>query len=262
MNERYIDVDGETIAYFDEGDALEALIFIHGAFIDKSYWNDQLAHFKQKYRVLAIDLPGHGASSMNKITWSIPMFARLIRHFAEKLDLNNLTIIGHSLGADVMLEVTTFDISRISRLVDVDHLKQVGVSLPAEAIAQLVASLKENFAGTCEQYATSALMTENTRSEISQRLLADYNKMLPEFAIPLLASSFNYAARQSEILSALPLKLYLMHVNYDHSSVNEWTRNLGCSCELHKLTGTCHYPMIEQPKQFNETLDTILAGSE
>jgi pimeloyl-ACP methyl ester carboxylesterase len=37
------------------------LLFVHGWCINKSYWESQMKYFRDKYTVVAMDLPGHGA---------------------------------------------------------------------------------------------------------------------------------------------------------------------------------------------------------
>src|SRR5699024_10524794 len=83
------------------------ILFIHGAFIDKEYWNEQLSYFSSNYRVVAIDLAGHGNSTHNRTEWTVQNFGKDISEFIKKLSLKNVILIGHSFGTDVMLETAT-----------------------------------------------------------------------------------------------------------------------------------------------------------
>lgn len=258
MKENSINVNGENLFYFDSEKGGTTLLFIHGAFISKEYWNNQLSYFAPKYRVIAIDLAGHGNSTHNRTEWTVQNYGKEIREFIHKLSLKNVILIGHSFGSDIMLEATTENSSQINGLIEVDHLKNVGAEMPKENIDQLVASLKSDFKNTCEHYAKQALVTDGTNSEIVNKLLKDYRQMNPDVGVPLLQNNFKYPSRETELLSALKLKLYLIHVSYSATNETSLKKYLGNNYELYTLNGTCHYPMLENPSEFNELLKKIL----
>ncbi len=160
-----IEINNQSLAYFDNGKGNPTLLFIHGAFINKEYWSEQITHFSPKYRVIAIDLAGHGNSSHNRTEWTIQNYGKDISKFMDKLSLKNVILIGHSIGADIILETVTDNPKPIIGLVGIDYFKNVGVELPEKTIDQLVTSLKTDFVNTCEQYAKQALLTKETNSE-------------------------------------------------------------------------------------------------
>ena len=55
-------IDGVPISYQVEGQGSPSLVFVHGWSCDRSYWAEQLSYFRKLYRVIAIDLAGHGDS--------------------------------------------------------------------------------------------------------------------------------------------------------------------------------------------------------
>lgn len=258
MNTKKITVNGENLSYLDSEKGDITLLFIHGAFITKEYWNEQLAYFEKKYRVLAIDLAGHGESSHNRTACEIQNFGNDISEFINVLSLKNIIIIGHSAGSDIMLETVTKNQSEIIGLVEVDHMKNVGVELPKKITNQLIKDLYKNFPLTCQQFAMQTLFTDNTDSEIVNRLLSDYEKMNPSVGISFLQSGFTYARREMANLRALSLKLHLVHVDYLPTNEANLKACLGDNYELHVMKGTCHYPMIESPKAFNSMLEKII----
>ena len=52
--------DGVRIAYDVTGEGEPTLVFVHGWCCDRSYWQPQVEYLSQQYRVVAIDLAGHG----------------------------------------------------------------------------------------------------------------------------------------------------------------------------------------------------------
>ena len=58
--------DNVRIDYTTTGEADTTLLFVHGAFINKDYWNAQVDFFSPNYKVVTIDLAGHGKSDKNQ----------------------------------------------------------------------------------------------------------------------------------------------------------------------------------------------------
>lgn len=90
-------------------DAPATLVFIHGLGGSQSTWATVLGNFAESYRVLALDLPGHGASSKPSPNeggdYSLPALAAAVGEVIEKLDLAPAVLIGHSLGGATALEL-------------------------------------------------------------------------------------------------------------------------------------------------------------
>src|SRR5512135_680182 len=63
--------DGVEIAYTDQGSGPVAIVFIHGGLADRTFWARQFAGLGSGYRLVALDLAGHGASGMNRKEWTV-----------------------------------------------------------------------------------------------------------------------------------------------------------------------------------------------
>lgn len=63
------------------------LLFVHGAYIDQSYWAEQVKYFSPKYRVVTFDLPGHGGSGRNRNDWTVAQFRKDLVAWMDQLDL-------------------------------------------------------------------------------------------------------------------------------------------------------------------------------
>ena len=79
------------------------VLLIHGFSSSGHTWDSMVNTLAQTHRVLVIDLPGHGltrgpqdASAVN-----ISFYADLVDAYLTALDLNNVTLIGHSMGGHV-----------------------------------------------------------------------------------------------------------------------------------------------------------------
>jgi len=92
-----LDINNQKINYIIRGKPEHPpLVLVHGIFTDIMGYKGLITELTDKYRVYALDLPGHGASS--KLT-SKTNLATLLDDFVLKLNINKPTIVGHSAGA-------------------------------------------------------------------------------------------------------------------------------------------------------------------
>ena len=94
--------DSIQIAYEVHGAGDPALIFVHGWSCDRSYWKGQLETFSKNFKVVAIDLAGHGESGLGRQAWTIEAFGADVEAVVEKLGLKRVILIGHSMRGDVI----------------------------------------------------------------------------------------------------------------------------------------------------------------
>lgn len=117
---RFVEFDGLKVHY-DEVGAGPALIFIHGGGPGSSglsNFSRNMAAFADRYRVIAIDLPGYGQSTKLKISeplWGY--YAKVLAGFIDALGLGKAHLVGNSLGGASALK-TALDFSeKVDRLV-------------------------------------------------------------------------------------------------------------------------------------------------
>lgn len=93
--------DGLNMGYIDQGRGRQTLLLVHGLASDYKAWYKVIWQLRQKYRCIALDLPGYGTSSPVSHPVSIQFFAARVNEFVEKLQLKNVTLVGHSMGGQV-----------------------------------------------------------------------------------------------------------------------------------------------------------------
>jgi len=115
-----IKVQGKRVHYSngggtDVGD--HAIILIHGAGMDRSVWQLQArALASMGGRVMAVDLPGHGKSEGDALL-SIPDMANWMIEFMDAAGVKTATLIGHSMGSMIALNVAAQNPDRVDKLV-------------------------------------------------------------------------------------------------------------------------------------------------
>ncbi len=95
--------DSIKIAYVDQGDGKKTLLFVHGLATYLPSWQKNIDVLKEHFRCVAIDLPGYGRSSKGYISGSMSYYADVIHQFIENRQLKNVILVGHSMGAQVVI---------------------------------------------------------------------------------------------------------------------------------------------------------------
>lgn len=114
----YIIIDGLKINYIDEGKGNDVLL-LHG-------WGGSIQTMipifnilKDKFRVVAVDLPGFGESDNPFTPWNSYDYAKCIYKFTEKLNLKELIIFGHSHGGRISIILSSeYNLARKQILID------------------------------------------------------------------------------------------------------------------------------------------------
>ncbi|MBA3827265.1 MAG: alpha/beta fold hydrolase, partial [Ktedonobacterales bacterium] len=81
-----------------------ALVFLHGVGSDKRVWAEQIAHFSQRYRAIALDYPGYGESDLPANPLGRPEIAAALWAALMALQVDRPHVIGLSMGGVIALE--------------------------------------------------------------------------------------------------------------------------------------------------------------
>jgi pimeloyl-ACP methyl ester carboxylesterase len=112
---RRADVVGTKVNYAELGGG-PPLILVHGLAGSWQNWLESIPHLARNHRVLALDLPGFGASPMPPWKISIPAYARFLHDFCERLGLERVSMLGHSMGGLIATELAITEPERVERL--------------------------------------------------------------------------------------------------------------------------------------------------
>jgi pimeloyl-ACP methyl ester carboxylesterase len=102
---KQINIAGLEINYNDVSpDKNETIVFIHGnSHSSRTFEHQFKSQELSDYRIIALDLPGHGLSSKSEI-YTIPFFSEILANFIEELQIKKYILIGHSLGGHIAIE--------------------------------------------------------------------------------------------------------------------------------------------------------------
>lgn len=94
-----------------------ALLLIHGIGNDHDTWRHVIPQLAKRYTVLVPDLLGHGRSDKPHADYSVAAYANGMRDLLGVLDIERVTVVGHSLGGGVAMQFAYQYPERCERLV-------------------------------------------------------------------------------------------------------------------------------------------------
>ncbi len=113
---RSITLNGHEIAYRDQGRG-DTVLLVHGMAGSSRTWRDVVPSLAEHHRVLAPDLVGHGRSEKPPGDYSLGAFANLLRDLLDALGIDQVTIVGQSLGGGIAMQFAYQFPDRVDRLV-------------------------------------------------------------------------------------------------------------------------------------------------
>jgi len=136
-----VEIAGHEVNYADLGEQgrHRPILFIHGLSGQWQNWLENIPHFAEQRRVVAVDLPGFGLSDMPAEKLSIELYGRVVAELCERLDLSPAVVVGNSMGGFVAAELAITHPESVERLM---LLSSAGVSQMDVAKSPVMAMAK------------------------------------------------------------------------------------------------------------------------
>ncbi len=250
--------DGVPIRYEVHGTGESALVFVHGWSCDRTYWDAQVPHFASQYTVVTIDLAGHGESGLERDAWTMSAFGQDVVAVADKLGLDQIVLVGHSMGGLVVVEAARLLGDRVKVVVGADTFGDVSGRIPDEQMEAFLQPFRADFSAAMGELARNNFFVPTSDSAFIERIATDMSSAPPEVGIGALAGYFDWYNTESETaLRELQVPLSLINSDYNPTNV-EAGRAATSSFDVVLMSGVGHFVMMEDPETFNRLLGEIV----
>lgn len=139
LNQFIVPVNGVPTAFFDDGPRDgDVVFFTHGLAGNVTHWVHVAPALVDKYRVIGIDLPGCGETPALAGGFSIEGYAKQVIGLLDRLALEKVILVGHSLGGMVSMEAYKRVPERIRGMFLVGSAGFMPVSKPLRAMGHMV----------------------------------------------------------------------------------------------------------------------------
>jgi pimeloyl-ACP methyl ester carboxylesterase len=257
--------DGVPIVYSTAGTANTGLVFIHGGMANRTFYDAQLAALSGRWRVIAVDLAGHGESGANRSTWGMREFGADVKAVADAEKLQRMVLFGNSLGGPVAIEAALLLAGRAIGVVGVDTFQDVGHPETAEYRAARDDFMRKRLESFRADYsgAMKALIKGLFHPDTDAAVVADAERRMlkttREAAVSTLSSLTGYEVHDSVRKLGVPLRA----INGDLFPTNvEAARKVKADFDAIVMKHVGHYPMLERPDEFNRHVTAVVEALE
>lgn len=227
-------------------------LFVHGAGGSHLTWRSQLEDLSDRFRIIAVDLPGHGLSEGEGES-TISAYAACVVALMESLGLENVALGGHSMGGGVALEIALRHPERLGGLL------LVGTGARLRVQPAIFSTIREDFDAAIE-----SMIAFTLSPGASEGLIDDQKRLLADNSPEVLLGDFTACDSFDvmEKLSTLSLPTMILCGKQDMltpAKYSEFMHDAIMDSEAVFFDDCGHMPMIEKSAEFNEAVASFLA---
>jgi pimeloyl-ACP methyl ester carboxylesterase len=259
-----------------------AILLIHGIGDNSTTWNTIQAKLAQRFTVIAPDLLGHGRSDKPRADYSVAAYANGMRDLLSVLEIERVTVVGHSLGGGVAMQFAYQFPHLVERLILVGAggvTKDVNValrlaSLPmgSEALAVLRLPLVLPALQTAGKILGKALGTTGLGND-----LANVLRILDDLPEPTASSAFTRTLRavvdwrgqivtmldRCYLTQAIPVLIVWGTRDVVVPVRHAWMAHAAMpGSRLEIFEGSGHFPFHDDPARFIDVVQRFIDTTE
>lgn len=254
--------DGVPLYYEDHGNG-KTILLIHAWTMNAEYWwQKNIPELAKSYRVIALDLRGHGLSGKTDDGHTLAQYARDVRHLLAALDLAEVTLIGWSMGASVVLDyLTQFGTDGIRSVAFVEQSPRylsapdweyplAGDYSPVD-LATFNQNMRFDRPGTAKRFIRS-MFSEAPSAETIDEMYAETAKTPTSVAVASM-TDMTYADLRAALgeVTVPTLLLYGAQSKLFPEELGGWLQEQISDSKLVMFEGSGHCPFWEEPEKFN-----------
>jgi 3-oxoadipate enol-lactonase len=253
-------VNGITLHYTDDGEG-DVVLLIHGLGSSSADWELQLPVLTSRYRVIAVDLRGHGESSKPAGPYSLAMFAGDAAALIEALDIGPCHVVGLSLGGMTTLELAATRPELVKSGVVVNSGPDfIPRTLKERAMVwQRLTLVRTVGLSKLGRIVADRTLPDEDQAELRERVaavLADNDKAAYVASMKAIVG-WSVVDRLGQITS--PMLIVASELDYTPVASKQPIVDSALDARLVVVSGARHLLPVEKPDEFNEILTTFLA---
>lgn len=249
-NMKYEVIEDNGFKYVEAGEG-ETLVLLHGLMGELSNWEYTIDHFKNNYRILVPILPIY---ELPILTLGVKSLSKYLNRFLKHKGLEQVVLVGNSLGGHVGLVFTVAHQEHVKALVLTGssglYENSFGGSFPRRESYDYIRE-KVEFTFYDPVTASKELVDEVFKT------VNDRSRVIRILALAKSAIRHNMSKELSKITIPVSL-IWGMQDKVTPPDVAEEFHELLPNSELNWVDKCGHAPMMEQPEIFNKFLDTFL----
>lgn len=257
MKKLEITYNGQNIEieYFLRHGQKETVLYLHGLGCSKSdFLGATEFESLQAHTLIALDFPGHGNSSYQE-NLGMDDLVEIVNLFCEKFDLNNIVLVGHSMGGLVALLFAEKYAEKVKAFINVEgNLKDEDCFFSRQVTEVDFETFEQE---TFRNFKLKLNSSENAGFKKYAGLLEQYAPTRAFY--DYCPSLVQYSDSGTLIDKFITLKIPKMFVHGSENSGLSYIPELQKrGCEVVKISGSNHFPQHDNPAQFYDVISNFL----
>ena len=266
-----------TSLSFQESGQGQPLVLVHGWSQSAEQFRYQFDAFSASHRVIAFDQRGHGRSSRPDYGYRVSRLAMDLRELLVGLDLDDVAILGHSMGCSVIwCYLDLFGEDRLTKLILVDQppcltinpvwgaqeVADTGALFNPSAAADLCNALNADESGEFSNSLMASMLTSGCPSELRDWMMGCNRQMRRSHAAALMRNHANIDWRDTITRIRLPTLAIGAEASLAPAPCMRWVARQipGARLEMFGAEeGGSHFMFVENPEKFNRLVLSFLS---
>ena len=256
---KWASLDGNRIHYYDigNGKTKDALVLIHGWTCNTEFWKDNYDAFAE-YRVIVVDLPGHGRSDKPKLTYSMEYFAKAVDAVMKHAGVKRAVLAGHSMGTPIARQFYRLYPDRTRGIVIVDGALKT--FFPKPAMDQFVAQLRTNYKENSAKFIDGMLTA--VKDDARRKFIRDAMLATPDYVAVSAMEGMGDEKIWTDDKINVPVLAVMAPSPFWPPNVKDIFASVAPNIDFHMWTDVSHFLHMEKPKEFNESVRAYIVKNK
>jgi pimeloyl-ACP methyl ester carboxylesterase len=263
MIRKFVQVGSHKIRYIEAGNnSKRVLVLVHGLGASAERWEYVIPELSKKYRVIAPDLLGFGYSDKPILDYTPEFFAKFLFDFLETIGIHHSSIIGSSLGGQIVVEYAIRYPKKLEKVVLVSPAGVMKHTTPALE-AYVAAALYPN-----QDSAHSAFqMMSGVNNKITSHIIDDFieRMTLPNAKMTFMSTllGLKNASMINRRLDSISVPTLVIWGKNDPVIPIKYANDFVISikgCQYIEMQNCGHTPFVDDPKGFADSILGFLDG--
>ena len=168
MADKFITHRG-TQVFFSESGKGTAIVLLHGFLENQTMWDAYIADFSKKYRVVTIDLLGHGKTQALGYVHSMEDNADVVHAVLSELKIRKAVLVGHSMGGYVALAFAEIYADNVKGMVLLNSTSRADSDERKANRDRAIKAVKQSYSNFV-RLSIANLFSENNRERLEEEI--------------------------------------------------------------------------------------------
>lgn len=223
------------------------MVLLHGFLESSKIWKPFIPALTQKYKMICIDLPGHGNTGTFGVVHSMEFMAQVVKVVLDELEVEKASFVGHSMGGYVCLAFAEKYLERVQKIILMNSTPEADTEERKVYRDRAVKLVKKNRSKYVSMAISNLITSENNRifkTEIDE--LKKDAQLLSEEGIVAALEGMKIRTDKIKLLKTFNSEKFLVIGKRDPVMDSERTKKVALECDCKViLTESGHLSYIE-----------------